>query len=157
MRPPFKHLAHPGFTFVELIASLVVMGILAVSVTLTNMDGQADVDGQAETLKARIRYAQAKAMGRNIPYGVVVVAGGYHLFAGSSVANKERFPGEENLDVPLPSGITTTPGTISFDDRGRPFSNAAQTAALAANLVITLTDSSATRTITVTPGTGYVP
>lgn len=151
------HRRASGFTLLEIIASVVVMGILAVAVVISDMGGEQDVDGQAKILRARIRFAQARAMGTNSPCGVVVSAGGYFLYLGTNTAAKERFPGAEALDVSLPSGIAATAGTVSFDERGRPFSNAAQTSALAANLVFTLSDGSATRTVTVTPLTGFVP
>lgn len=157
MRQRRMHKKAPGFTIMEIIASLVIMGILVVVVLISGLGGSGDVDGQAKILRARIRFAQARAMGTNSPCGVVVSAGGYFLYLGTNTANKERFPGAESLDVALPSGIGATAGTVSFDERGRPYSNAAQSTLLAADLVFTLSGGSGSRTVTVTPLTGFVP
>ena len=94
-----------GFTILEVVAVLVILGIisaLAVSTISINID---DVkrDEELNVLKAHLRYAQARAMNSDskwgIKFGTVIIEGesvkGYWLFNESDENTKIRLPGEE--------------------------------------------------------------
>ena len=56
-----------GFTLLEIIAILVILGILAVVVVSRTTSMNAEVYAGADTLKTHLRYAQILAMNTNPP------------------------------------------------------------------------------------------
>ena len=150
-----------GFTLLELIAVLIIMSMLAVAVTLSYTTGFYSLEKETDLLKLRIRYTQARAMGSNSPYGISCTGSKYFQFSGLGTSTKHPFPGEEKDEYSLPTDITASTFVISFDAWGVPYSNAAQTNAQGANRPLTLTTTSGgsteTKTLTITPVTGFVP
>jgi len=150
-----------GFTLIELIAVMVVMGILAVSLGLSNDDPRHSLDTQTELLRSRIRYAQSRAMGRNLAHGVACTNNTYFLFEGLTTGTRIVFPGQGEDSVSLTDDVTVTDFTISFDQWGRPYASANQAAALTTAQTITLRQSlngtTRTESLSVTPVTGFVP
>ncbi|WP_461208249.1 pilus assembly FimT family protein [Desulfocurvus sp. DL9XJH121] len=146
----------PGFTILELITVIVLMGILSAALAISaNTD--TDLGEQTDLLKSRIRYAQARAMGGNTAFGVSCNGNSYFLFAGISTSNQKIFPAEDDEVVSLPSGVTVSSFVVSFDEWGVPYSDAGQSTGLANTLSITLSTDEASATVAVTPITGFVP
>lgn len=144
----------------EVVATLVIAGMLITGAMLTLHDDN-DLRKEADLLRIRLRYAQARAMGENTPYGIVCNGSQYNLFRGAGAAQTPVFPGESDVNYTPPAEITFPAFTVSFDQWGIPYSNNTQTTALNTALTIVLsTVSSGTtlnETVTVTPITGFVP
>jgi prepilin-type N-terminal cleavage/methylation domain-containing protein len=151
-----------GFTLIEVIAVLIILGILA-AVALSRGTSTAEVSlkAQTEVLKSHIRYAQLRAMnmksaGCNASFGIGIIGNSYFLFRDCALADKVVLPGASGDTVTLP-GVTlvASSSTITFDDWGRPCSD--QLGATLAAGSITLNSSGASETITITGNTGFVP
>lgn len=66
-----------GFTLVELMVVLVILGLLGTAVALTLPDGRGQVRAEAETLATRLQRAREEALLTNRPVEVVVGEEGY--------------------------------------------------------------------------------
>ena len=110
-----------GFTLIEAVAVLILLGILAAVAIARVADNDADERAAADKLKVHLRYAQMRAMNHADIWGVEATGGSYFLFYGGDINNKARFSGGEDLSISFPSGISAS-FTVSFDEWGRPYS-----------------------------------
>jgi MSHA pilin protein MshC len=149
---------HRGFTLMELVMILVLVGILAAFVAprLGNVTGTQAL-AFSDKLRADIRYAQSLAMTTGQRHRVYVNTAPAPLpqgYAVENVATGSIVPdpgGTPNLSVTLNSGdyagITIAPAaTIEFDSFGRP--------TMGGGTALTVAPAGAT--ITITAGTGAV-
>jgi prepilin-type N-terminal cleavage/methylation domain-containing protein len=167
-----------GFTLMEIIAVLVVIGILAVIAISRSVNYNAEVYTGADAFKSHLRYAQTMAMNYGptdpaVPgiWGISSNGSSYWLFRGTDTANVIRLPEDDkfidaNRTINLIKKkikIGGSPFTIYFDNRGIPYSaytdvttNTPLNSSLTIN-VQSLTDSTPSIAVTVTPLTGYIP
>jgi MSHA pilin protein MshC len=145
-----------GFTLIEIIAVLVVLGILSAVVVQRATFTDARVAAQIEVVKTHLRYAQERAMNTNEIWYIQFTGTSYTLYRGGTAMT---LPGESGVVVNPGVTLSWTGGTnvFSFDNRGRPCTDTAGAALLAAARTVTLTHGSETATITVTPNTGFIP
>jgi prepilin-type N-terminal cleavage/methylation domain-containing protein len=167
-----------GFTLIEVIAVLIVIGIITAAVVVSMTTTSASLAGYTALLKTHLRYAQTLAMNSDTGglWGIRadVANEQYWLFqcadplnCDSTAANSEVLPVEDadgsnrillaNESLNLVS-LTAGPA-VSFDTNGIPYQGTTSFSALTADLVITLADTSTgeTRTITITQQTGFIP
>jgi prepilin-type N-terminal cleavage/methylation domain-containing protein len=98
-----------GFTLIELVAVLIILGVLA-AVAATRLTGTStiSVKGAAEMIQADIRYAQEAAMAENTAKSVIFSPG-----ASSYTVDSEN--------KGLPSGVTIGNNlTVTFNSLGEP-------------------------------------
>lgn len=141
----------PGFTLVELVAIILLAGILAAVAgprffSTNTYAGR----GYYDQAGAFLRYAQKRAIARHGTVAVLVDSGGLALCASAVSPCPDELPGPDGEDqyrVTLPDGITQTASaaSLSFDAQGRP--DAAFTLAISGDL---------SRSLTVEAETGYV-
>lgn len=166
-----------GFTLLEVIAVLVIVGIIAVVAASRAINHNAEVYTGADTLKAHLRYAQTMAMNSNLSnstapvWGINMTTSAYGLFQGTITTNYVSLPEEEsyvNADKTInltkkKIKLSSTSPIIYFDNRGIPYSsytNTTDNIPLSASLIISIQPlNSATPSVgvTITPFTGYVP
>ncbi len=142
-----------GFTLIEAVAVLILIGILAAVAIARVTDNEADERAAENKLKVHLRHAQARAMNSEIPWGVHSDGGSYFLFYGNSTDNKARFSGVDDLSVSFPSGISES-FEVSFDGWGRPYDSKDQSSATLLSMAMTINVGSS---ITITPETGFIP
>lgn len=168
------HKNEDGFTLLEIIAVLVIVGILsAVAVSRAVNVGPELITG-ADTLKMHLRYAQTMAMNSNLNsdtpptptfWGISGNANSYWLFQGTNTGNISVLPedaayvrADKTINLPAKKISLSGNFTVLFDDRGIPYSPDSVTV-LPNNLnfsVNPLIGGATPIAITIVPLTGYV-
>jgi MSHA pilin protein MshC len=153
-----------GFTPLEVLVVLIIIGIVSMIVVGRSDIGQTDLMAQTEVIKSHIRYAQSRSMNSDRIWGIRSDAAGqsYWLFVDGdpdNADNQRKLPGEESDSVDLARfKLTLSTTTLSFDNRGRPCSDNDGILPLPNDLLLTLSASGgATTTIRVTRNTGFIP
>jgi len=153
-----------GFTIVELVAVIVITGIIAAIAAprFIGMDAF-DARGSYSTLVSALRFAQKTAIAQratvcvNVDPATKIVTLTYRNSADCSLASTGSVADpatQAAYSKTLSNNVTITAsaGTIGFDGLGRPVPNATATFTVK-NAVVA---SESTRTITVEAETGYV-
>jgi len=142
-----------GVTLIELIAVMLIIGILSVSVvTVFDNRGLATVSF-GDQVQAQVAYAQKVAVAQRTTVYVVVASGSVDVCYDSGCAGKVSSPsGAANFTLNAPTGVTITAGTGTFS-----FNALGQAAFSPASGTRTITVSgSGTRSFTIEAETGYV-
>ncbi|MBI2319723.1 MAG: GspH/FimT family pseudopilin [Betaproteobacteria bacterium] len=153
-----------GFTLVELVMVLIIVGVLAVvALPRLNLGGSFSARGYADQVKARLQYAQelAVAQRRNVCVAVNAGAGTLTLTkalssgSGGGCGASPVAPADVVADLPIPSGVTlsTSSTPIIFDALGQSVDGSG--VPLTSDVTITITGDVNT-TVTVEKLTGYV-
>ncbi|MDD4904695.1 MAG: GspH/FimT family protein [Methylobacter tundripaludum] len=133
-----------GFTLIELILVMVIVGILSASISSRLNFASHNASGYTETIKSSIRLAQKLAIAKRATS--VSITFSVNPFGGCPV-NGVQVDGEQ-CD-PLPIGVAVNGlGTVTFDGLGRPN--------VAATTTITVSGGDVSRVICLEPETGYV-
>jgi MSHA pilin protein MshC len=155
-----------GFTLIELIMVVVMLGVLAVFAAPKILNtSDLNARGFRDETLALLRYAQKAAIGQrrmvcvmfntgSTPHSAVLTLENPTLTSTPLVCNANLVgpKGESPATVTAKSGASYgNPPTIIFDGLGQPVSTGR--VALASNVLITFTNASS---ITVEAGTGYI-
>lgn len=170
--------AQGGFTLVEVIAVLILLGVLGAVVASRARQSHAELDGQAAALATHLRYAQTLAMNTGRTWGIRFDEGAdrYWLFYCDTPPcgggdNHAPLPatemdelyrvnlGQVKVDLASASAGGHAVAALSFDSAGRPYrdSGAALQDPLEKELVIRLVQDAEAKEIRVLPETGYIP
>ena len=142
-------LSKQGFTGIEMIAVLVVLGIFAV-VLAAGLDVHASVAVEADILRSHLGYAQSLAMANNTADWSVSFGGNaYTLVCTPTPDHLPPWPNESSSTHALPAGVTLVSGAgvVAFDEWGAP----------AATHTLVLSDGTQQQPVTITGFTGLVP
>ena len=116
-----------GFTFVELVVVILLIGILSAFVAPRFFaDNDFKARGIADELITAIRHAQRLSMTRGENHRIVITTSSYTVekFDGASVRHPD---GSLTFSKTVPNNIITTAATITFDQLGRPIPNSVST------------------------------
>lgn len=155
-----RKLTQHGFTMLELIAVIVVVGLIALTTVPRWTGNVQNVQYEARRVLNDIRYAQAMSISSGMRYYWNRTSGtSYQIINGSGSA------------IVLPSGGTTVTlssgisfgsfsnlpsNLVAFDSRGQPYTTSSSPGTLlSSTAVIPLTDGSSTRSVSITPTTGH--
>lgn len=143
-----------GFTMIEVIAVLLVIGIIGAVVATRAFISQQTVDNitKVDRLKGQLRFAQSRSMNTDSIWGIQFSGGTYKAFKDGATANGVFLPGENDMDLSLPSGTSVTQ-IVSFDGRGRPCTDAAGLTAATSDITLSVGG----QTVTITKNTGHIP
>ncbi len=169
MREMFK-MSQKGFTFLELIAVLIVLAIMTAVAVSRATNNDAEVVTGADTLKAHIRYAQTMAMNSNpnagdeTIWGISCSGSSYWLFRGTAPAadiirlpdDEKYISGDRTINL-TQKKMSVTSFTVYFDNRGIPYSPLGTQWPGTVITVSPASGSGTTVNINITPFTGYVP
>jgi MSHA pilin protein MshC len=147
-----------GFTLIEVVATLIIIGIISAVVISRGNIMDVDKIGDLSMVKSHLRYAQNRAMAdRNRRWGVIFTGSNYALYRDGDgngafeASEKKSFPGADSDVITLESSLSCN-ATIAFDWWGAPYNDAA-----CSNSMVSGTLSFGSGFITITPVTGFVP
>lgn len=113
-----------GFTLIEVVCVLLLIGILSAVIVSQTVDFNAEAIGGREQIKNYLRFSQLLAMKSNTVCGVVFDGSDYWVFRNGSTADKITFPHNSGANIPIDPALGTLTETIYFDMWGRPYSDA---------------------------------
>lgn len=140
-----------GFTIMEVMAILIILGIIAaVAICRISFSGN-ELFTERDLLKANLRFAQVKALTNNddtaTTWGIGFTNTSYTLLRNDAPANVS-FPFSTSSSHTVSSGITlTVPANVTYNLWGSPG---------AANITITLTEGETKASFRITGNTGYM-
>ena len=139
-----------GFTLVELIVVIVLVGIVALIAAPRFFSQQTfDAARFQETAISAIRFAQKVAVAQHTNVFVVASASNLSLCYDAGCATAVKAPGgTDAFSINLPSGIGIAPTSFNFNSLGQPNPNAQTT--------LTISGDGTSRQIVVEKETGYV-
>lgn len=153
---------HAGFTLIEMVVMLILIGILAVAfVPRAPSQGSLTFAGQVQQLASDIRYVQTLSMTRGQRYCLNFTSSGYSMTTSNcSTSAGVEHPAGASFPITL-SGVTLAgsglPGSlVTFSTKGEPYSDAAATTPLSGTPYIALSGDGGTGYVCITPVTGRV-
>ena len=145
-----------GFTLIEIIAVLIIIGILGAVIVSRATSPNNELFAQTEVIKGHLRYTQERSMNTNAVWYLQFSGNTYTLYRAGTA---QTLPGESGTVVTPGVTLAWTGGTniFSFDGHGRPCTDATAATLLTTARTVTLTHNSDSAVITVTPNTGFIP
>ena len=148
-----------GFTIIELVVVILIVGIVAAYVTVrTPQTASFDMSDSFEALKYDLRLTQILSMSLNERYRFVIDTANDSYEIQDASGTPFYNPAAEATSTVLPGNIQLTGNhtTLIFDGRGLPRNSSGSNSAISTPATYTLTLGSDVRTVSVEPQTGLV-
>lgn len=145
---------HDGFSLLELLILLVIIGFV---MALVNFSIPSKTSFQSDTFLGvfaqDLRLTQVLSMSQNQRYRIVIGASSYQILNQNGVAISHPETGAAS--IVYPTGLTLTPATtVIFDSLGQPYDGSS--AALTSTLTFTISSGGNSKTVSITPQTGFI-
>lgn len=142
---------HNGYTLVELVVIIMIIGILALFVAARYGDQTSfDSRGYYDELSSAARYAQRYAIASGCGVRFQVASSNYSLTVANpcpvGVGNPVQRPDGGDFSGIAPAGVTATTGSYVYNPLGDVNSGGA----------ITVSGGGSSHTLTITAGSGFV-
>jgi len=163
--------AHWGFTLIEVLIVVVILGIVALAaMPMMSSAASVQIRAAANVIAADLEYARSMAISRGRCYSVAFNKDteSYEVRdqSGTVIAHPVRkgfnyavnFTADSRLDKVNIQNVDFDPGsvqTITFDYLGSPYAGAGTAAGLNAGVVV-LTAGTTTITVSIEPVTGFI-
>lgn len=148
-----------GFTVIEIIAVLVMIGIIAaVAVSRVASTEEYSIAAEVDKLKMNIRYAQIRALSDDHKWGIEFPSNqNYKLFRkdddGITNTYPYNLPGDDSSQHTLPGNLSVTGATVIFDEWGRPVDTSGNP--VTENIPINISNAAKPQII-ITKNTGFI-
>ena len=137
-----------GFTLIEVIAVLLLLGILLAVVVSRLADTSAELVAESEIVKVHLRFVQSRAMNADVPWGIRFDGGSYTMVV-DGLTSSGILPGESSATHTLAAGtVTATSNPVLFDQWGSPGN---------VDITVTVADSSGSRSFVISKNAGGIP
>lgn len=164
----------PGMTLIEVVVILLLLGVMALTVTSRMTSGTADLIATTDSISSQLRLVQTIAMNSSPGlWGLRFESAGqtYHMFhcpdASDCDMDRDALP-LPGVDTDLDDRIAVsengniqlqTNGNVAYDGFGRPYRIIDNSAVLAVDeITISFNDGAGnTHAIEITPKTGFIP
>ncbi len=154
-KPNKTKIDNRGFTLIEVIAVLIILGIMAAVAINRVGSNQSNLITQADIVKTHLRFAQLKALQDDVnEWSITFAANSYTLSCtGTTCPSSPIYlPSESSSTHTFPVGITvaSNPSTINYDLWGSPVP-------AGSGATVTLSQTGSTPiVITVSANTGFI-
>jgi MSHA pilin protein MshC len=135
-----------GFTLVEVIAVLIVLGII-VAVAASRISIRGDLASQTDIVKSHLRFVQLKAMADDTATWGISFSGSAYTLSYNHASSTLNLPGEDSNSHTFPPAVTTTSQAIDFDAWGNPSGGTA---------AVSLSGEGTSKTVTINGSTGFI-
>jgi len=140
-----------GFTLVELVSVLLILGVVGSGIMLRWTPGDQSLSAQADLFARNLRHTQAMAMARGVALTLDVQSTSTYAITDGVTTVQDSASEAQNFA--LENGVTLSIADLTFDSLGRPLNGAAL---MAAAQSWTLSGESSTATVQIQPLTGFV-
>ena len=152
-------LLQQGFTVIELIIVIAIIGILSVFVTPRWLGTGMNFNYDVNRLISTVRYAQSLAINTGKRYQWVKTGTNTYQITDSNNNPITQADGSTTLILASPStfsSLSNLPNNlVSFDAQGIPYTSNNGSSPLSGQASINLQSGTQTRTVTIYPNTGY--
>jgi len=141
-----------GFTLLELVVVLVLLGVLSASIYLRWTPAGASLNAQAGQVARTLRHAQAQALtqGRRLTFDVLSTST-YAISAAGAVIRDTQGLAQ---NYSLVNGVSLTGADLDFDSLGRPVDAGGNLIAVAQTWTLSAAGGSAT--VSIAPLSGFI-
>ena len=146
--------ASRGFTLLEMVITLILLGVLSVFLATRWPGEHLTIHSQAEQLLNDIRYIQALAMNQNQGYLIAFSNNRYAFKTAMNLPVPHPLTGESTIHLPQGMMIQTDRSILLFNYMGTPFVGSLDQP-LTDSTQITLAHGQENKIITIYPETGY--
>jgi len=140
-----------GFTLIELVAVLLILGVLGSGIMLRWSPGDQSLSAQADLFARNLRHAQAMAMARGVALVLDVQTASTYAITDGTATIRDSAGALQNFT--LDNGVTLSVSKLRFDSLGRPLNGGSL---MSAAQSWTLSGESSTETVQIQPLTGFV-